>query len=567
MFLLITSFLAGILTVFAPCVLILLPVIVGSSLATDENKKADRIKPYVIVISLGVSVLLFTLLLKASTLLIGVDPQVWKTVSGGIVVVLGLSMLFPLAWARISAKLGFENSSNTLLAKASKKSGIGGYILTGAALGPVFSACSPVYAVILATVLPVNLALGLVYMTLYALGLSLALLAIALAGRRLTKRLNWSAAPNGWFRRTLAIILILVGLAVITGFDKKAQTWILIHSPINSTKLEEKLVPSKESSSNSNSSNSSSSDQVSFNVKPYPAPELQAIQSWINSDPQTIAGLKGKVVLIDFWTYSCINCQRTQPYLNSWYSKYKDQGFVILGIHAPEFGFEKVPENVRKAVLDAKIGYPVGLDNDFATWQAYNNQYWPAKYLIDKDGNVRFTHFGEGKYDETEKAIQALLGAKGALTSAPDTSSNGANITPETYLGTARAAGFTGSEKLQNGDHSYTASSSIKTNTWTLGGSWTVTGEGITSQQSAKLVYKVRAKDVYLVVASGGSEKLNISIDGKPSTVSGESQTNGVLQLNGARLYHIGHLDGVQDSTIEITAPSGVTLSAFTFGG
>ncbi len=567
MFLLVTSFLAGILTVFAPCVLILLPVIVGSSLATDENKKADRIKPYVIVISLGISVLLFTLLLKASTLLIGIDPQVWKTVSGGIVVVLGLSMLFPLAWAKLSAKLGFENSSNTLLAKASEKSGIGGYILTGAALGPVFSACSPVYALILATVLPVNLALGLVYMTLYALGLSLALLAIALAGRKLTKRLNWTAAPNGWFRRTLAIILILVGLAVITGFDKKVQTWILIHSPINSTRLEEKLVPSNGTSGNSNSPGLSTSDQASFNVKPYPAPELVAIQNWINSDPQTIAGLKGKVVLIDFWTYSCINCVRTQPYLNSWYSKYKDQGLVILGIHAPEFGFEKVPENVRKAVVDAKIGYPVGLDNDFATWQAYNNQYWPAKYLIDKDGMVRFTHFGEGKYDETEKAIQTLLGAKGALTSTPDSSSRSSNITPETYLGTARAVGFTGSDKLQNGDHNYTETTQLKTNSWTLGGSWTVTNENITSQQNAKLVYRVHAKDVYLVVASGGSQKLNISIDGKPSTVSSESLTNGVLKLDGARLYHIGHLDGVQDSTVEITMPSGVTLSAFTFGG
>ena len=246
MLLLITSFLAGILTVFAPCVLILLPVIVGSSLATDEDEEIDKKKPYIISFSLGVSVLLFTLLLKASTALISIDPQVWKIISGGIVILLGLSLLFPMMWARLSVIVGLEKNSNTLLSKASKKSGIGGYILTGAALGPVFSACSPVYFLILATVLPVNFGLGLVYMTLYAAGLTLALLAIALAGRRLTKRMNWSAKPNGWFRRALAILLILVGLAVITGVDKTVQTWILTNSPINSTKLEEKLLPSSD---------------------------------------------------------------------------------------------------------------------------------------------------------------------------------------------------------------------------------------------------------------------------------------------------------------------------------
>ncbi len=411
MLLLITSFLAGILTVFAPCVLILLPVIVGSSLAVDANKKIDRLKPYIISISLGISVLLFTLLLKASTVLINVDPQVWKSVSGGIVIILGLSLLFPLMWAKLSAGVGLESSTNTILSKVTKKSGIVGYVLTGAALGPVFSACSPVYAVILATVLPVNLGLGLIYMTLYAIGLSLALLAIALGGRRLTKRLNWTAKPNGWFRRSLAILLIVVGLAVITGVDKKVQTWILVHVPLNSTRLEEKLVP--RNNADSSSTNGGGSKTV-FNVKkPYDAPELTGIQDWINSDPLTLAKLKDKVVLIDFWTYSCINCQRTQPYLNSWYDKYKDDGLVIIGAHAPEFAFEKVPENVRNAVKQAHIKYPVALDNDFATWQAYNNQFWPAKYLIDKDGQVRYTHFGEGKYDETEGAIQTLLKESG----------------------------------------------------------------------------------------------------------------------------------------------------------
>lgn len=406
MLLLITSFLAGVLTVFAPCVLILLPVIVGSSMISDADQKLDRKKPYIISISLGISVLLFTLILKASTVLIGVDPQVWKSISGFIVIVLGISLLFPLLWARMSATIGLENNSNKLLGRASKKSGVFGYILTGAALGPVFSACSPIYALILATILPVNIALGLVYMVLYAAGLSITLLVIALAGRRLTKKLNWAVTPNGWFRRILAILLILVGIFVTTGFDKKIQTWALENIPFNILFIEEKLIPKEDPVA----VKEIEIKKAEFNITdPYQAPEIRGINNWINSNPLTIAELKGKVVLLDFWTYSCINCIRTQPYLNEWYESYRKDGFEILGVHAPEFAFEKVEKNVQSEVKKAKILYPVALDNSFATWNAYGNQYWPARYLIDKEGKVRYTHFGEGDYDGTEAAIQTLL--------------------------------------------------------------------------------------------------------------------------------------------------------------
>jgi len=406
MLLLLTSFLAGVLTVFAPCVLILLPVIVGSSMISDADQKLDRKKPYIISISLGISVLLFTLILKASTVLIGIDPQVWKSVSGFIVIILGISLLFPLLWARMSATIGLENNSNKLLGRASKKSGVLGYILTGAALGPVFSACSPIYALILATILPVNIALGLVYMTLYAAGLSITLLVIALAGRRLTKKLKWAVTPNGWFRRILAILLIVVGIFVTTGFDKKIQTWTLENIPFNFLFIEEKLLPQNDALDKS----AVNDEAAQFNIsKPYIAPEIRGIESWINSSPLTLLDLKGKVVLIDFWTYSCINCIRTQPYLNKWYESYKESGFEILGLHAPEFAFEELVENVQNEVKKAKILYPVALDNSFATWNAYSNQYWPAMYLIDSEGKVRYTHFGEGNYDVTENAIQKLL--------------------------------------------------------------------------------------------------------------------------------------------------------------
>ena len=577
MLLLITSFLAGIVTVFAPCVLILLPVIVGSSLANDTNKKADRLKPYIISISLGVSVLLFTLLLKASTVLINVDPQVWKSISGGIVVILGLSLLFPLMWAKLSARIGLESSTNTLLARTSKKAGIAGYILTGAALGPVFSACSPVYALILATVLPVNLGLGLIYMTLYAAGLSLALLAIALGGRRLTKRLNWSAKPNGWFRRSLAILLIVVGLAIITGVDKKVQTWILVHVPLSSTKLEEKLIPTNKAKSSTNTQGGS---RAVFNVKnPYPASELKGIQDWINSDPLTLASLKGKVVLIDFWTYSCINCQRTQPYLNKWYDKYKDDGLVIIGAHAPEFAFEKVPANVRQAVKEANIKYPVALDNDFATWNAYKNQFWPAKYLIDKDGQVRYTHFGEGEYDVTESAIQTLLKESGhKITDSIDKNNDAVPVqngqTPETYLSYERGERFGNSDQFkQDQTVNYTLSDKLNEHGWSLGGYWNVgTKESVAGSDTSVLRVKFTAKEVYLVMNGPGDNPVTLKLNGQ--TVSSSSNggrdvdSSGQVHLNGARLYRLIKLPSFsKDQILDITVPKGTTINAFTFGG
>ncbi len=578
MLLLITSFLAGILTVFAPCVLILLPVIVGSSLATDANKKIDRLKPYIISISLGVSVLLFTLLLKASTVLINVDPQVWKSVSGGIVILLGLSLLFPLFWARISAKIGLENSTNSFLSKASKKSNIGGYILTGAALGPVFSACSPIYALILATVLPVNLALGLVYMTIYATGLSLALLAIALGGRRLTKRVKWTAKPGGWFRRSLAVLLILVGVAVITGVDKKVQTWVLVHLPFNSTKLEEKLIPNR-STQSLNRTKSTLTGKAVFNIeKPYPAPELTDVQDWINSDPLTLARLKGKVVLVDFWTYSCINCIRTQPYLNKWYDKYKDNGLVIIGAHAPEFAFEKVPENVRKAVQEAKINYPVALDNNFTNWSAFKNEFWPAKYLIDKDGLVRYTHFGEGKYDETEAAIQTLLQESGHKIS-DNIEKNKDKVpvkngqTPETYLSYERGERFANIKQFEaDKSTKYTLPDNLAEHEWGLSGEWKVgSKESVSTNDNSVLIVKFTAREVYLVMSGPSNIPVTLKLNGQPVTSSANGGNDvddmGQVHLNGARLYNLIKLSNfTKNSLLEITVPSGTTINALTFG-
>jgi cytochrome c-type biogenesis protein len=231
---------AGVLTVAAPCVLPLLPVVVGGAIVDGGDKRRARWRPYVIAGSLAVSVVVFTLLLKATTALLGIPPQVWQLISGGIIILLGVDLLFPALWDRLSMALGLQARSGAMLDRSVSRQSVTGDILTGAALGPVFSSCSPTYALIVAAVLPVSFAEGLGYVIAYAVGLAGMLLLIALLGRSLVRRLGWLANPNGWFRRVIGVIFVLVGIAVITGFDKQLQTWILdagLYDPI--AKLEE----------------------------------------------------------------------------------------------------------------------------------------------------------------------------------------------------------------------------------------------------------------------------------------------------------------------------------------
>ena len=236
----ILSMIAGFLSVLAPCVLPLLPIIIGGSLSGHESKK----RPYIIVGSLVVSLILFTLLLKVSTAVIGIDPQVWSYISGGIVILLGLVMLFPLQWDKFIGAIGVQAKSQKLLGDAGKtKNGTLSAVLTGLALGPVFSSCSPLYAWVVATVLPESFGVGLVYLFAYSFGLAVALLGIAILGSKMLDKIKWASNPYGWFQRAIAILFILVGLAVITGFDKDVQSYLVERDFLNLKTLEEKLVP------------------------------------------------------------------------------------------------------------------------------------------------------------------------------------------------------------------------------------------------------------------------------------------------------------------------------------
>ncbi len=291
-----------------------------------------------------------------------------------------------------------------------------------------------------------------------------------------------------------------------------------------------------------------------------PAPEISTPAEWFNSAPLTSKDIKGKVVLVDFWTYSCINCLRTLPYIKSWYQQYKDKGFVVIGIHAPEFDFEKNKANVEKAMRRFEITYPVVQDNDHLLWNRFSNQYWPAHYLINKQGQIIYTHFGEGNYDVTEKHIRALLDEKGEIATLSDKPDGYAlNQTPETYLGTQRSARLGTKEPLA-------------TDQWLLSGEWKRSAEYSESKAAgAVLKMHFRGGKVFLVLgtASNKPTKANILYNGKPATdVGGKDVKDGVVEITDHRLYELIDLkkNGAGLFEIQATEP-GLQAFAFTFGG
>ncbi len=552
--LLIISFVAGILTVLAPCILPLLPVIVGRSL-TDSTLSKRRL--FVVVVSLGLSIILFTLLLKASTLFIDIPQDFWKYFSGGIIFIFGLVSLFPDLWDNLSITSVISQKSNAVLAEGFKKDNIWGDIIVGASLGPIFSACSPTYFVILATVLPVSVSLGILYLFTFSFGLGVALVFVALIGQKVVNKLGIVSDPRGWFKRIMGLIFIIVAIGIVTGYDKKLQISILNAGFLDVTKIEQKLLDKKTdtgepvSAGNINETNFLTIAQKSKNYKV--APDLSSIDGYINTDslPVTIAQYKGKkVVLLDIWTYSCINCQRTIPYLNSWYKTYEDKGLVIIGLHTPEFAFEKVQSNVEEAVKKYGIKYPVVLDNDFSTWNAYENRYWPRKYLIDIDGFIVYDHAGEGDYDVTEKAIQKALLERNARVGTgavvPTTVSAPNDIMPV-------VPGKVGSPEIYFG-----SSRSNKADGVSLLGSWDFTSEYALNTGEASITYAYDAKNVYFV---GGSK------DGVDVEIYKDGVLLKTVTIKALQLYTLIEGDSYGKHILQMKIKgSGLQAFTFTFG-
>lgn len=495
MILLLISFIAGVLTVLAPCILPLLPVIVGGSFTGEINKR----KTLTIIGSLGISVIVFTFLLKVSTLFITIPESVWTYVSGGIIIILGIVTLFPSLYDNsFLNKLSLK--SNALMNAGDQKNSFKGDVIVGASLGPVFTTCSPTYFIILATVLPVKPVIGVVYILTYTIGLCLSLFFVAFIGQKIISKLGIVADPKGWFKRTLGIIFILVGLGILTGADKVLQLKLVNAGFFDVTKVEQKLL-----------ARNMSDTAAKTGTK---VPELSSIDGYINTDgkPITLEELRGKVVLLDIWTYSCINCQRTIPHLNEWYEKYGKDGFVIVGLHTPEFAFEKVQANVEKAVDKFGIKYPVVMDNDYSTWNALGNQYWPRKYLIDAEGNIVYDHIGEGAYDETEKEIQKALGVSGPVSSSVVPTKIESN-SPETYFGSLRNENFANGKIGVAGEQKLVLPNEFERDELYLGGTWNIDSEYAENTGAGEIVFLYDAKNVFITAGSDMGVEIEVYVN------------------------------------------------------
>jgi thiol-disulfide isomerase/thioredoxin len=315
-------------------------------------------------------------------------------------------------------------------------------------------------------------------------------------------------------------------------------------------------------------------------------PALAGATQWLNSPPLTADALKGKVVLVDFWTYSCINCLREIPYIRAWAEKYRDQGLVVIGVHAPEFAFEKSIDNVRKAVADLKITYPVAIDNDYAIWRAFANEYWPAIYFVDAKGRVRHNHFGEGDYDASERIIQQLLAETGAQAPGGLVAVNAAGAeaaadakdmqSPETYLGYDRAANFASpGGAVPDAPHNYAVPANLALNGWGLSGNWTIgSDDAVLDDKAGALAFRFHARDVHMVLGTptgGAPVRFRVKIDGAaPGDNHGaDVNADGVGVVTGQRLYQLVRQNDVAgaDHTFEIEfLDPGVQAYTFTFG-
>jgi len=535
--LLVFAFLAGIVTILSPCILPILPVI----LATSLTGSGSRTRPYGIVVGFILSFTCFTLFLSTLVRLFGIPVDILRNISVIVIALFGISLL--ISRFQVLIETLFSQLSGLVPTTTSKtglpaQTGFGGGVAIGLSLGLLWTPCvGPILASVISLAITGTVSSDAFFITLaYSLGTAIPMYLIIISGRGLFAKVPWLLSNTATIQKVFGIIMILTAIAIYSGLDRSFQSYIISRFPqygSGLTKIEDNSLVRTQLQD-------VGKPTVSLTKKGTPAPELIPGGEWFNSIPLSLADLKGKVVLLDVWTYTCINCQRTLPYIKNWYDKYRDQGLVVIGIHAPEFEFEKEPGNVAKAISDFGIKYPVMQDNDFATWRAYHNNYWPAKYLIDKDGNVRYTHFGEGDYDQTESAIQDLLKETGATVSEDISNIQVATYarTPETYLGTKRGEIV-----------SYLS----------YEGKWTPSAEYNQPSDGSKLNLQFNAKSVYLVLKN----------DGSPAAV--KVYLDGVylkdIVVDGDKLYTLVDLDSPGSHKLQLQfVDTHAELFAFTFG-
>ena len=572
--LVIFAFIAGIITILSPCILPILPIVLSGSVGDGKSK------PFGIVIGFVLSFTFFTLFLATIVRATGIPADALRSVSIAIMFIFGLSLLVP-QFQVLMEKL-FSKLSGRFAAQG-RREGFGGGVLIGLSLGLVWTPCvGPILASVITLAATSSVSFAAFFITFsYALGTAIPMFAVMYGGRSLLQKVPWLLPNAGKIQKAFGVLMILTAVGIFFNIDRKFQTYILEKFPQYGTGLtafeDNKLVDDALKGLTGKDTPKGAIGKPMFDAvsKGPQAPELIPGGEWFNTKPLKIAELKGKVVLVDFWTYTCINCIRTLPYLKSWHEKYADKGLVIIGVHTPEFAFEREAKNVKKAIEDFAIKYPVMQDNEYATWQAYDNNYWPAKYLIDKDGYIRYTHFGEGEYDTTEKKIQELLQEAGKTVTEKIENKEEAiayrDLSPETYLGSQRMLYLEPGGKAGIGTQIFIPSENVSKNHFSLGGTWNIREEEAVSGSKASLVYQFNAKQVFLVMRppKSGAGRVKVFLDGKliSSKDAGVDVKDGVVTVDTDRLYRLVKLPDVSEHTLRLEfETSGIEAYAFTFG-
>ncbi|MEY4371120.1 MAG: hypothetical protein RIQ48_840 [Pseudomonadota bacterium] len=524
------SFLEGLALILSPCILPILPLVLTGSVLGGKKR------PFGIIVGFIVSFTLLALLSRKLVMLFNIDFEIIKYSSLFLLTLFGLVLIskqLSNQFSKLTNRISNLGSNLTL----SARDGFGSGVFIGMLIGLIWTPCAgPIFASVLVQIIKQQSNFhALLIITAFAVGASIPMLIIALMGRKVMDRLKFFKRNSENIRKIFGVIILLSAFFIAFNFDPGS---LLIK--------EEKASTQNPSSLQNGLKN------------PYPAPEFKNINAWLNSKPLTMQSLKGKVVLVDFWTYSCINCVRTFPYIKRWHEEYKDKGLVIIGVHSPEFEFEKNINNIKKALLREKLTYAIAVDNQLETFEAFKNSYWPAHYLINKDGKVVYTHFGEGHYAETENNIRYLLQLKPKLEAAKDPSVYTKDQTPETYLGSYRAERFTESNNLLS-------------NQWSTSGKWKVEKEKIISEeQGAKIRLNFTAGKVFLVLGTkeGNPITVSLTLNGKPlQNTFGKDVLNGTLTVKEHTLYELINQHQVLNGLLEITVNSpGLEAYAFTFG-
>ena len=561
--------LGGLITGISPCILPVLPVIflsggAQSARGTSDAPQAGRWRPYLVIAGLVVSFSLFTLVGSLILGLLGLPQDVLRWAGIVVLVLIGVGLIVPRFESLLEKPFSWIPQRNVGTER-------GGFPL-GFALGAVYVPCAgPVLAAITVAGSTGRIGVETVVLTLsFAIGAALPLLVFALAGRRVAERVKTFRAHQRGIRITGGVVMIALAAGLVFNLPQLLQRLV----PDYTSAFQQELADSEEITraldlgglvNDENAELDQCTNGASELESCGTAPTIRGIQQWFNTDDGAsvdLADLRGRVVLVDFWAYSCINCQRSIPHVVAWDEAYRDAGLSVVGIHSPEYAFEKEPRNVEAGIRSFGIDYPVGLDNSLSTWTNYRNRYWPAHYLVDAEGTVRHISFGEGNYAATEQLIRELLEradsgvALPAVTGQRDETPQTGSTTPETFLGTTKQVNFAGDEPYRRATTDFAFPADLPRDAFALDGDWALDTQSI----------RPSAPDARVRLAYSGSE-VRLVVGGSGTLVVDDGRETREIEVGGVpRSYRLVKTDAPASGTLTVTMSTGVDAYSFTFG-